>query len=578
MPGFYSTDFQPIGTASVGDVGQTYPGTPGLVEFNGYASGTIVSTTTPDTDNFIQGTAGLTGISGKNANTGSSVAYNLNGTLNINGGNVLNIWIMYGIPSALDTFAATNGSGIAVAVGTALGSFSTYRVDGADTLALGGWKNYMVDLRNASTGPNGGGSTGVTDPTNQYYGAAYRQVATFKTAPPLAVDGIRYGRSTLTATQGTSTTINNIEPLLSTAANFPQMAYYNDYNAGGTPQLSGTNIGAAVDAGYHRFGTLTEVAGGYQLKGVLSIGTTAASVYFNDANRNIFIEDAYLTYNNFNRIEIRNSASTVIMDSCSFVFVPRNSLISAANAPATPLGNFEMHDNASVQLQSCTFIDIGTIIFLSNATITGCVFRRCGTVFPKGATITSSDFFNPDTATGSILYDAVSDGVNVSACNFTNNTSNPSIRITAEGTYTFNALQFFGTATTYVEFTGTGTCTIIPAGGSNIVQAKCAATGGGTITVEPPTVNFTITNLKAGSEVRAYTGSTSDPINAVEIGGIESSTGTEFTFQHSSGGSAGYIQIFHLNYLPITYIVSVYKSENESIQVSQVTDRQYLNP
>lgn len=571
MPGFYSTDFQPIGTASVADVGQTYPAN--IVEFTGYIAGSIVSATTPDTDNFIQGTAGITGLSGKNANSGSSIAYDRGSTLVIDGGNVLNIWVMYGIPSALDVFAATNGSGIAVAVGTDTGSFSTYRVDGSDTAELGGWKNYMLDLRNTPTGPNSGGSTGITSPTNRYYGATYRQIASFKTVPPLAVDGIRYGRSTLTATQGTSTTVNNVDPLLSTAANFPQMSYYNDYNVGGTPQLSGTNIGTAVDGGYHRFGTLSQVAGGYQLKGVLSIGTTAASVYFNDANRNIFIEDAYLTYNAFNRIEIRNSASTVILNSCTFAFVPRSTLISAGNAPAEPRCNFEMHDNAFVQLDSCSFTDMGTFTLLPGATnseIISSTFRRCQTVFPNGIKITNTLFTNTQSTAGAIQYDSVADGENITFCNFTNNTVGPAIKITAAGTYNFIGHTFSGN-TVQVEFSGTGTCSIVPSDGSNVSQANVTATGGGTITVETPAVSVTLTGLKVDSEVRAYLGT--DPATATEIGGVENST-TSFTFTQSVGGQAGYIQIFNKQYLPVL-IELTYSSISQEIPIQQVFDRQY---
>jgi hypothetical protein len=83
-----------------------------------------------------------------------------------------------------------------------------------------------------------------------------------------------------------------------------------------------------------------------------------------------------------------------------------------------------------------------------------------------------------------------------------------------------------------------------------------------------------LTDLKPNSEVRAYTGV--DPISAVEIGGIESS-GTTFSFTHSSGGVSGYIQILANGYqnitLPITYSLT-----NQSIPIQQQLDRQYTNP
>jgi hypothetical protein len=87
------------------------------------------------------------------------------------------------------------------------------------------------------------------------------------------------------------------------------------------------------------------------------------------------------------------------------------------------------------------------------------------------------------------------------------------------------------------------------------------------------TLLLELTDLKPNSEVRAYTGV--DPISAVEIGGIESS-GTTFSFTHSSGGVSGYIQILANGYqnitLPITYSLS-----NQSIPIQQQLDRQYFN-
>lgn len=87
-------------------------------------------------------------------------------------------------------------------------------------------------------------------------------------------------------------------------------------------------------------------------------------------------------------------------------------------------------------------------------------------------------------------------------------------------------------------------------------------------------VDLSLTNLQPNSEVRAYVGTS--PATAVEIGGIEDS-GTSFTFQHSSGGSDGYIHIHALGYLsielPITYL-----SADQSIPIQQFIDRQYQNP
>ena len=565
MAGTYATDLQPVGTTSVGDTG-TYP--TAILELTGYTSGSLVSTTTPDTDNFIQGIAGITGLSSKTANTGNSVAYGRGSTLVIGGGSCLNLWAMYALPSALDTFAATNGAGVQIAVGTSASAFSTYRVDGQDTAPYGGWKNYIVDLRNAATGPNSSGSTGVTNPTNSYYGATWRQIAAFKTAVPLAIDGIRYGRHTLTATGGTSASVSNVTPLTSSAANFPQMANYNDWNSGGTP-----TFGAAVDNGYHRFGQLQDVGGSYLARGVLSLGSATTAVYFSDANRNINFQDMFVTYDDFNRIEIRNAASTVILDSCSFSFIPRDtSLIASQYAPASPRGNFQVVNDALVTINGCSFTDMGTFQFLANTSISGSTFRRCNQITANGCTINGESLITrSNDVTGALLVTSPSDLANVSFVNFTNNTV--AIKITTAGTYNFNGLQFSGN-TWQVDFTGTGSCIIIPSNESNVAQDKVTATGGGTISVQSPAVNVELTGLKSGSEVRAYVGT--NPATSTEVGGIESSS-TTFTFSQSVGGQDGYIIIHALGYVSI-YLPITYASTNVSIPIQQALDRTYNNP
>jgi hypothetical protein len=87
-------------------------------------------------------------------------------------------------------------------------------------------------------------------------------------------------------------------------------------------------------------------------------------------------------------------------------------------------------------------------------------------------------------------------------------------------------------------------------------------------------VSLAFTNLIAGSEVRVYAGT--DPATATEIGGTESS-GTTFSFTHSSGGTAGVIAIFAMGYQPI-YLPYTFKSTDDSVLIQQVVDRNYTNP
>lgn len=88
------------------------------------------------------------------------------------------------------------------------------------------------------------------------------------------------------------------------------------------------------------------------------------------------------------------------------------------------------------------------------------------------------------------------------------------------------------------------------------------------------TNTYTITGLIAGSEVRAYLGT--DPASAVELGGTETS-GTSFAFEHSAGGSDGYIVIMNTDYEPQLINVT-YASADQELLVQPRFDRNYENP
>lgn len=90
------------------------------------------------------------------------------------------------------------------------------------------------------------------------------------------------------------------------------------------------------------------------------------------------------------------------------------------------------------------------------------------------------------------------------------------------------------------------------------------------------TSTLSFTGLVPGSEVRCYTGS--DPATAVEIGGVESTAGSTFSFTHSAAGQVGFIRIFALGYQPISIDPYTFSSSDTSLLIQQVIDRNYVNP
>lgn len=111
---------------------------------------------------------------------------------------------------------------------------------------------------------------------------------------------------------------------------------------------------------------------------------------------------------------------------------------------------------------------------------------------------------------------------------------------------------------------------------ANSITLYTTTTNGGSANLYPlSTASLGFTGLQPGSEVRVYAGT--DPATSVEIGGIESTSGSTFSFSHSYGGTDGYIMIFALGYQPI-YIPYTFKSVDDSILIQQVIDRNYTNP
>jgi len=91
----------------------------------------------------------------------------------------------------------------------------------------------------------------------------------------------------------------------------------------------------------------------------------------------------------------------------------------------------------------------------------------------------------------------------------------------------------------------------------------------------PASYTLELTGIPAGSEVRCYTGSKG--ASAVEIGGTETTTGTSYSFSHSSGGVAGFIHIIHPDYA-IQQFDYTYQAADTTIPIQMPADRWYSNP
>lgn len=254
--------------------------------------------------------------------------------------------------------------------------------------------------------------------------------------------------------------------------------------------------------------------------------------------------------------------------------------VVGANVTLRPVTTFD----------SMTFSECLTLV-TSGCTITNSAFSR--TVADSLTVSSTTDISNCSFDTSTIAAGSglttltLTTGVPISDCTFTGSASSGhAIIITQPGTYAFSNLTFTGYggtpgdnldddsgSTSAAVYNNSGGAVIIQSSGGN--QPSVRNSLNSTTDVQT-SADVIITGLIAGSEVRAYTGSISNPLSAVEIGGTESS-GTSFTFTQSSSGVAGYIQIFNVNYQPIILELT-YSGTNQEIPVQQSTDRQYENP
>ena len=559
-----------------------------------YADAIINQNIDSDNEIFYQGLFSVSTNTNRRANRENSLLIDTNSTgantITDVAGHVLQMWVF--IPFFTNHgvgFNAANWAGVQVVVadggtsGTA--NINTYRVDGNDNNVKGGWQLYVVDLRNTPTGADSNlsrATLGSPGRAPRYAGWTHSSRGFALRRDPLAaLDCVRFGRMQLNVTGGNNTNILPSDPENSSAANFMQMADYDDYNQGGTPAN-----GAAVDGGYHKFGICEPSleSNGYILRGVWSLGTSATATFFEDYNSALNVRDEFLTYTDFNRIEVRNAASTVNLINTNASLVFRNDIITSQNAayaPAQPRGNFEMIDNATVSMSGCTWVDMGTFIFQSNATLTDTTFRRCDLVTQDGSSFTRCEF-SDGRATASLLSN---DLTKISNCTFNSDGSNHAVELTSLGT---GSVDWDSTATGYVagatgspvstSSTGneaifvnvaSGTLTINVAAGATLPSIRSA---GATVNVVAGQATLTISNVIINSDVVIYTEGT-----ITKLQDDQDITGTTSTYTYTfSAGTFVDIKVYRDGYVPFYVYGFELGAANATLPVAQQVDRNYV--
>ena len=561
----------------------------GLEEMNGYTITQGNTGDTADPDNPIQGTLHAS-IAQRNTGQGSLVAVRPTG-VSLAAGEAFFFWATFLQSRAINSFA---NDGLVGFVGTGPGAYYRWTIGGNDfgRNPYGGYTNYVCDptISTANAVRVTQGSPGTT---YDHVGFGCDVQTAINRGNPYNLDAIYYGRGEAIVTGGTSTDAD---------ATFDGLATVNDNNA-------------------NRWGLFQEQFGSYLWKGLLTLGTSASAVEFTDSNKAIFIDDVRVVASDFNKIEINNTASNVTWTNINI-----SSLGSVAR------GQLEMIDGASFSADTCVFTDMDTFTFqkgTGNCNINNSTFRRCYNVTSNGATFDNCTFDSQETAGGfAIALDLtnasgsadaaqianipnctfISPGVDAYAIDLGTISSNVAVsvdldNVTFDG-YTAGSLGNFSNQTAgfgpnfgiFVTYTGTATLTINVTNGST--TPSIINTGSGTVTLAAPPVNFTLNNLKDGTEVRLIEAATNSSICGVETvedarlssTGIDNGFGTvtvtgstdnnTFNFAYQYGGSPTNIfaAIISGSSFEIIYQDFVLGANNFSTSIAQQDDRNFNNP
>lgn len=439
------------------------------------------------------------------------------------------VWQWWGAPNSLATEA--NG-GIRLVCGSDRGNFYGWILGGSDTYAYGGWQCLAAGDPSVVTPDY---TVGSPTATRQYFGWGYNAPTSVPgKGNPYAIDALRYGRC--------------------------KAIFENGSPGDGYATFAG--FAAINDGQYNRWGLVQAISGGYLWQGLMSIGTAATSVNFNDENTNITIADTKKVTYNFNKIEVNNGDSLVTWSAVSI-------LALTASSP----GCFEVVDDATVTLNSCTFTNMGSFAFRGNSTITDSVFRGCNQIHQHGASFDTCTF---DSTTASQAMVSAND-----LSSFDNSTfiysRGHGIRIDTPGSYSlvnviFTGFGASGTSAACVYNNSGGLVTINLTGGT----LPTIRNGAGASTDTVVAVTLTLTGLPANTEVTIVRVSDRAVLHHTEnAGGSE-----QFGYGSAYVGTVVDILCHNLDYDPTFGSILDYTlaSENSSVPIQMVPDNIYYNP
>jgi hypothetical protein len=500
---------------------------------------------------YIQGDYCISQSTGAAAGRTVGLQFDYGG--NISGwvsGWVFLIWQFWQAPKAMGLWA---DGGMRLGVGSGSGDVNLWNTQGNDygRNPYGGFANVAIDPEYAHDEQIGSPVAG----NYRYFWSAPYLLAAVSKGNPHCVDAIRYGRAKLMIRGG------------------------NDSSAG---RCTFAGIATANDAGPARWGLFQKQFGIYLWKGLMSFGVQNDSssgsedaVDFIDSNKVILVDNVCRTYKEFNKIEINDINS--IVDWTSIIFI---------SICALSPGQFEMIDNAEVNMDGCSFTSMDTFIFQSNSTILNTIFQGCALITGGGGIFTGSKVLESSVAANASAFSwnaAVDSDGKLDDMTFNRGanahhalefgTISP-LTMTIRGMVSngFNASNAQNDSTFHIKRTS-GTVTINVIGGTGNFSYK---TEGATVVINTGKT-LTLTGIQADSEVTIMRAG--DDSSAAELHHTETvASSGEVVFSYNTGGVNVDILIMHLDYEPFVLENYTLPAADASLPITQIEDRVYSNP
>jgi hypothetical protein len=234
-------------------------------------------------------------------------------------------------------------------------------------------------------------------------------------------------------------------------------------------------------------------------------------------------------------------------------------------------GSFAMVANATVNIDSCTFTDMDTFVFQSNATVEATTFRRCNSVTLGGALMAGC------TITRSTAAVALACGASVSSLSNTSFVSagtGHAIEITSGTSHTLAGLSFTGYAASNGS-TGNESVFVNIASGSvtlNTDSTISYRTAGATVTVVAGQKTLTLTGIVAGSDVVILEAGTD-----TELANVDANSGSTFAYSYAyAPGTFIDVCVYKAGFVPLAIRNYLLGSESGSLPINQTPDRNYL--